>query len=99
MKNSAILLISYPDRGGIVASIADFIFQHNGNFLHADEHADEDELHHTDAQSTTIFQFNLPTRVLAEWMQCMLLKFFWKGQQFARVPGSSRPVNEIPILL
>ena len=29
----------------------------------------------------------------------MLLKFFWKGQQFARVPGSSRPVNEIPILL
>jgi hypothetical protein len=26
-------------------------------------------------------------------------KFFWKGQQFARVPGSSRPVNKIPILL
>ena len=29
----------------------------------------------------------------------MSLKFFWKGQQFARVPGTSRPVNEIPILL
>src|SRR5580698_7168393 len=27
------------------------------------------------------------------------LKFFWKGQQFTRVPGSSRPVNEIPVLL
>ena len=36
---------------------------------------------------------------LTEWMQGMSLKFFWKGQQFARVPGSSRPVNEIPILL
>jgi formyltetrahydrofolate deformylase len=41
MKNTAILLISCPDRKGIVASIADFIFQHNGNILHADEHADE----------------------------------------------------------
>jgi len=29
----------------------------------------------------------------------MSLKFFWKGQQFARVPGSRRPVNQIPVLL
>ena len=42
MKKSAILLISCPDRRGIVASVADFIFQHNGNILHADEHADEE---------------------------------------------------------
>ena len=41
MKNTSILLVSCPDRKGIVASIADFIFQHNGNILHADEHADE----------------------------------------------------------
>jgi formyltetrahydrofolate deformylase len=42
MKNSAVLLISCPDRKGIVASISDFVFNHNGNILHADEHADED---------------------------------------------------------
>ena len=42
MKKSAILLISCPDRRGIVASVADFIFRHNGNILHADEHADEE---------------------------------------------------------
>ena len=42
MNNSAILLVSCPDRRGIVASISDFIFRHNGNILHADEHADED---------------------------------------------------------
>lgn len=41
MKNSAILLIACPDQKGIVASVADFVFQHNGNILHADEHADE----------------------------------------------------------
>ena len=41
MKNSAVLLISCPDTKGIVATISDFIFRHNGNILHADEHADE----------------------------------------------------------
>src|SRR3974390_495493 len=42
MKNSAILLISCPDAKGEVATIADFIFRHNGNILHADEHGDEE---------------------------------------------------------
>src|SRR5271154_6249227 len=41
MKNSAVLLISCPDRKGLVAAISDFVFRHNGNILHADEHADE----------------------------------------------------------
>ena len=42
MKNSAILLITCPDRKGEVATIADFIYRHGGNILHADEHADEE---------------------------------------------------------
>jgi formyltetrahydrofolate deformylase len=41
MKNSAILLIACPDQKGVVAAISDFVFRHNGNILHADEHADE----------------------------------------------------------
>jgi formyltetrahydrofolate deformylase len=42
MKNTAILLISCPDSKGEVATIADFIFRHGGNILHADEHADQE---------------------------------------------------------
>jgi formyltetrahydrofolate deformylase len=42
MKASAILLVSCPDRKGVVASIADFIFRHNANILTNDEHADEE---------------------------------------------------------
>jgi len=42
MTNSAILLISCPDQKGEVATIADFIYRHGGNILHADEHADEE---------------------------------------------------------
>jgi formyltetrahydrofolate deformylase len=42
MKNTAILLITCPDQKGLVATIADFVFRHSGNILHADEHADEE---------------------------------------------------------
>ncbi len=42
MKPSAILLISCPDAKGEVATIADFVYRHGGNILHADEHADEE---------------------------------------------------------
>lgn len=42
MKHSAALLLSCPDRKGVVARIAGFIFQHGGNILHADEHGDAD---------------------------------------------------------
>jgi len=42
IKNSAILLLSCPDRKGVVATVAGFIYQHNGSILHADEHGDVD---------------------------------------------------------
>jgi formyltetrahydrofolate deformylase len=42
MHNSAVLLVSCPDRKGVVAAIADFIFRHNGNILFNDEHGDEE---------------------------------------------------------
>jgi formyltetrahydrofolate deformylase len=40
MKNTATLLITCPDARGIVAAIADFLYQHNANILHADQHQD-----------------------------------------------------------
>ncbi len=41
-KKSAILLLSCPDRRGIVAGVSGFISEHGGNILHADEHGDHD---------------------------------------------------------
>jgi len=41
-SRSAVLLISCPDVKGLVAAISDFVFRHNGNILHADEHRDEE---------------------------------------------------------
>ncbi len=40
MRNSAILLIDCPDRKGLVAVIAEFLYRHNANILHADQHQD-----------------------------------------------------------
>ena len=40
MKNTATLLINCPDRKGLVAAIADFLYQNNANILHADQHQD-----------------------------------------------------------
>jgi formyltetrahydrofolate deformylase len=42
MKNTAILLIDCPDQKGIVAAVSDFLYRHNANILHADQHQDGD---------------------------------------------------------
>lgn len=39
-KNTATLLITCPDRKGLVATIADFLYRHDANILHADQHQD-----------------------------------------------------------
>jgi formyltetrahydrofolate deformylase len=38
LSNSAILLIQCPDRKGLDATIADFIYRHGGNILHFEQH-------------------------------------------------------------
>jgi formyltetrahydrofolate deformylase len=42
MKNTAILLVDCPDRRGIVAAIANFLYAHGANILHADQHQDNE---------------------------------------------------------
>jgi formyltetrahydrofolate deformylase len=46
LRNSAILLIQCPDRAGLDATIADFIYRNGGNILHFEQHqADEDRFY------------------------------------------------------
>ncbi len=40
IKNHAILLLSCPDQKGIVASVSRFIYEHNGNIVHAEQYTD-----------------------------------------------------------
>jgi formyltetrahydrofolate deformylase len=43
MKNSAILLLQCPDRKGLNAVLAEFIYKHDGNILHYEQHVDKEE--------------------------------------------------------
>ncbi|MCM8773723.1 MAG: ACT domain-containing protein, partial [Candidatus Omnitrophica bacterium] len=38
--DNAILLISCPDRKGIIAKVTNFIYENGGNIEHADQHID-----------------------------------------------------------
>ena len=40
MKHSAVLLITCPDTKGIVAAVSEFLYRHDANILHADQHQD-----------------------------------------------------------
>lgn len=40
MATSAILLIHCPDQKGLVSAITHFLYHHNGNILHLDQHVD-----------------------------------------------------------
>jgi formyltetrahydrofolate deformylase len=42
MSTSAVLLIHCPDRKGIVAAIAGFLYEQGANILHADQHQDNE---------------------------------------------------------
>ncbi|SMC25778.1 formyltetrahydrofolate deformylase [Andreprevotia lacus DSM 23236] len=41
--NTATLLISCPDRKGLSAAIANFLYTYNANIIHSDQHQDESE--------------------------------------------------------
>ena len=42
MTKTGILLIDCPDRKGIVAAVSDFLYRHDANILHADQHQDSE---------------------------------------------------------
>ena len=42
MARTGILLIDCPDRKGIVAAVSDFLYRHDANILHADQHQDSE---------------------------------------------------------
>jgi len=78
----AILLISCPDQRGITASVTGFIFQNNGNIIHADQHIDE--------QTNTFFMrvewsledFRIPPENIAASFQTTAARFAMRWELF-----------------
>jgi formyltetrahydrofolate deformylase len=56
----AVLLLSCPDRVGLVARIAHFIYERGGNILDLDEHVDVEERHFFLRVSWSLDRFSIP---------------------------------------
>ncbi|MCL4255307.1 MAG: formyltetrahydrofolate deformylase, partial [Anaerolineae bacterium] len=63
--DSATLLISSPDRRGLVAAITDFIFRRNGNILHLDQHVDTEHNIFFMRVQWDLAQFEIPKEKIA----------------------------------
>jgi len=63
---TATLLISCPDRPGIVAAVSDFIFRGGGNIIHADQHTDRQEGVFLQRLEWELEGFALPPEAIAE---------------------------------
>lgn len=76
------MLISCPDQKGITATVTNFIYQNNGNIVHADQHID--------SQSNTFFMrlewqldgFLIPQDLIGQRFQAIAQKFDMKWELF-----------------
>ena len=75
MKNTATLLITCPDTKGIVAAIAEFLYQHNANILHADQHQDAENNLFLMRVEWDIANFNLDEAAFGQAFASIVTKF------------------------
>lgn len=73
--NSATLLISCPDRAGLVANITHFIFTHGGNILHLDQHVDAQENVFFMRVEWELAHFSIPADEIANRFQPIAQQF------------------------
>ncbi|GAB4531438.1 MAG: formyltetrahydrofolate deformylase [Anaerolineae bacterium] len=68
-QRSAILLMSCPDRKGLVATVTDFIFRRNGNILHLDQHVDAQQNIFFMRVEWDVTHFEIPAESIAAHFQ------------------------------
>jgi len=72
---TAVLLLSCPDRKGLVAGVADFIFRHNGNILHADQHTDPERAIFLQRVEWELNGFGIPREKIGEEFRPLAERF------------------------
>ena len=88
MKNSAVLLVQCPDQKGLDAAIADFIFRHNGNILHFEQHQAGEERFYLARVEWDLTGFQLPLDRFPEAFAPVAKTF---GMQWGVALSSYRP--------
>jgi formyltetrahydrofolate deformylase len=89
VKNTAILLVQCKDQKGLDATIADFIFRHDGNILHFEQHqTDETPRWYFARVEWSLEGFQLNLKQFAEKFGPVGEKF---GMEWRVMAGSYRP--------
>jgi formyltetrahydrofolate deformylase len=71
----AVLLVSCPDRKGLVASVSDFIYKNDGNIVHADQHTDFQQGVFLQRVEFEVDDFRIPRDGIAEAFRPIARRF------------------------
>lgn len=74
--NNAILLISCPDKQGIVAKVTEFIYRNKGNIIYLDQHVDQEEKVFFMRAEWEMEKFLIPEDKLAEQFQAQIAPIY-----------------------
>jgi formyltetrahydrofolate deformylase len=88
LRNSAILLVQCPDRAGLDATVADFIFRHGGNILHFEQHQADEERYYLARIEWDLEGFQLDLKDFPEKFAPIAEKF---SMQWRIALSSQRP--------
>jgi len=88
LRNSAVLLVQCPDRKGLDATIADFIYRHDGNILHFEQHQAGEERFYLARVEWDLQGFRLKLDEFDEAFGPIAHKF---GMNWRIALGSQRP--------
>jgi formyltetrahydrofolate deformylase len=88
LRNSAILLVQCPDRAGLDATIAEFIYRNGGNILHFEQHQADEERFYLARIEWDLNGFQLDLKEFPEKFAPIAGKFSMKWRI---APSSYRP--------
>ena len=95
---TAVLLLSCRDQKGLVASVSDFLYRHEGNIIHADQHTDQEEGVFLQRVEWEIEGFALPREEIVEAFRPIAERFemSWSLQYSDFVPRIAVFVSKLP---
>lgn len=88
MGDTGVLVLRCPERKGVVAAVAGFIYQHDGNIVRADEHQDPDLRLYFMRLEWELGDFTLPLERFGERFTAIAEQF---GMEWRVSRSSSRP--------
>jgi formyltetrahydrofolate deformylase len=88
MPTTAVLLITCADQKGLVAAVSDFLYRHDGNIVHADQHTDAEKGVFLQRVEWELEGFGVPRDGIAEAFRPLAERF---GMRWALHFSDERP--------